>query len=128
MPIEVEDIEKGEDTQGNAQNNGQIVQDSPGNDQDTPEKVEATAPKKKGRPPGAKNKTKPPPPPVQTKKRSKVVVEPESESESEEAPTPPPSPATQRRSQWAAYRQKQVDAHQARQNHYTQALDKMLGF
>ena len=47
-------------------------------------------------------------------------------SESEEEP--PPSPATQRRNEWAAYRQKQVNAHQARSAHYTKALDKMLAF
>ena len=48
----------------------------------------------------------------------------ESESE-EEAPL---SPMSQRRAQWAAYRQAQVDAHQARTTHYSKALDRMLAF
>ena len=57
----------------------------------------------------------PPPPPSESEEESDV--------ESEEAP---PSPATQRRSQWAQYRQRQVDAHQARVAGYTNILDKML--
>jgi hypothetical protein len=58
-----------------------------------------------------------------------VVVESESEEEEEAAPaTPPPSPSTQRRNQWVAYRQRQVDQYQARQAHYTNVIDKMLGF
>jgi len=66
-----------------------------------------------------------------TRKKTVVAPPPPSESESEqeeEEESPPPSPSTQRRSQWAAYRQKQVDAHQARQTHYMRSVDKMLGF
>ena len=48
------------------------------------------------------------------------------ESESEE--DTPLSPMSQRRAQWAAYRQAQVDAHQARTSHYSRALDRMLAF
>ena len=48
------------------------------------------------------------------------------ESESEEET--PLSPTSQRRAQWAAYRQAQVDAHQARTAHYSKALDRMLAF
>ena len=48
------------------------------------------------------------------------------ESESEE--DTPLSPMSQRRAQWAAYRQAQVDAHQARTAHYSKALDRMLAF
>ena len=48
------------------------------------------------------------------------------ESESEEEV--PLSPMSQRRAQWAAYRQAQVDAHQARTAHYARALDRMLAF
>ena len=104
-----------------------------------------TAPKRRGRPPGSKNKPKPPaeevqdieevpkpkPPaqPVRLKRAvsRKVVVREESESESEDEP-PPLSPATQRKQQWAYYRRAQVEAHQARTDHYIRALDKMLGF
>jgi hypothetical protein len=90
------------------------------------------APKKRGRPAGAKNKAKVDDTPVtvQAKKKKAVVPPPppsESESESEE-PLPPPSPSTERRNQWTAYRQKQVDNYQARQAHYLKKLDKMLGF
>ena len=49
----------------------------------------------------------------------------ESESEEEEAEL---SPMSQRRAQWAAYRQAQVDAHQARVSHYSKALNRMLAF
>ena len=62
---------------------------------------------------------------VIVKRKPKMIVY---ISESEEEPTPPPSPGTQRKNEWAAYRQKQVDAHQARSAHYTKALDKMLAF
>ena len=93
--------------------------------------VDVPAKKTRGRPAGAKNKAKADVPPVtaQVKKKAKVVVAPPpvSESESEEEP-PPPSPSTQRRNQWAAYRQKQVDNYQLRQAHYSKKLDKMLGF
>ena len=58
----------------------------------------------------------------------KVVVKEESESESEEEPPPPPSPSAQRKELWANYRRSQVEAHQARTEHYTKALDKVLGF
>ena len=56
----------------------------------------------------------------------KRVPPPVYESESEEEP--PLSPMSQRRAQWAAYRQAQVDAHQARTSHYSKALDRMLAF
>ena len=123
----------------------------------------APAPKKRGRPPGSKNKPKPPSevvseavsevvsevapaaslPKVKAKPKAKPAAAPaesvrmkraapkrvpppvyESESE-EEAPL---SPMSQRRAQWAAYRQAQVDAHQARVSHYSKALDRMLAF
>ena len=58
----------------------------------------------------------------------KVVVKEESESDSEEEPPPPPSPTAQRKELWANYRRSQVEAHQARTEHYTKALDKVLGF
>jgi hypothetical protein len=104
--------------------------------------TEPAAPKKRGRPAGAKNKPKakaepaPPAPPApaaaaptksKTKKKA-VVVESESEEEAAAPVTPPPSPSTHRRNQWVAYRQRQVDQYQARQAHYTNVIDKMLGF
>jgi hypothetical protein len=78
------------------------------------EAPEAPKPKAKPKPATKKAKVAPPPP---------SESEEESDVESEEAP---PSPATQRRSQWAQYRQRQVDAHQARVAGYTNILDKML--
>ena len=129
MPIEVEDI-KPETAEPAAT---EPVTEAP-------EPVaEAPAPKKRGRPPGSKNKTKPvaeeppepapaPKPPARPKK-AKVVAPPPSESSEEEEDEPEPlSPATHRRAQWAEYRQRQVDAHQQQVQHYTRALDKMLGF
>ena len=57
-----------------------------------------------------------------------MVVQEESESEEEETENEPPSPATQRKKQWANYRRSQVEAHQARTEHYARALDKVLGY
>ena len=113
-----------------------------------PQEEEATpAPKRRGRPPGSKNKpkpqgevqdieeapkpkAKPPAEPVRMKRAvsRKVVIKEESESESEEEPPPPPSPSTQRKELWANYRRSQVEAHQARTEHYARALDKVLGY
>ena len=107
-----------------------------------PEAVDA-APKKRGRPPGSSNKPRVPEPaldapapvveaPKAKPKPKKVKLAPpppsESESEASEEDEPPPSPATQRRTQWAQYRQRQVDAHQQRITGYTNLLDKMLHF
>ena len=95
------------------------------------ETVDVPAKKTRGRPAGAKNKAKAadvPPVTAQVKKKAKVVVAPPPPSESESEEEPPPSPSTQRRNQWAAYRQKQVDNYQLRQAHYSKKLDKMLGF
>ena len=104
---------------------------------------EAPPPKRRGRPPGSKNKPKQPAEvqdieeapkakpaePVRMKRAvsRKVVIKEESESESEDEP-PPPSPSAQRKELWANYRRSQVEAHQARTEHYTKALDKVLGF
>ena len=101
------------------------------------------APKKRGQPPGSKNKPKPvpeepapapeePKPKSKPAKKAKIAPPPppsESGSEaSEEDESEPPSPATQRRTQWTQYRQRQVDAHQARVTGYKNILDKMLHF
>ena len=126
----------------------------------------APAPKKRGRPPGSKNKPKvaaqegvappqsaPQAPEVQrgaskpeaaesapVKKREAAKLPREAHAP-KRAPKPPPvyeseseeeeaelSPMSQRRAQWAAYRQAQVDAHQARVSHYSKALNRMLAF
>ena len=58
----------------------------------------------------------------------KVVIKEQSESESEDETPLPPSPSTQRRELWANYRRAQVEAHQARTDHYARALDKVLGY
>ena len=135
MPIEVEDI----------QPETQAIQAAEGATEAPPEPAvtEAPAPKRRGRPAGSKNKPKsvaeePPEPPDPVPKappaparvkKAKVVAPPPSESSEEEEDEPEPlSPATHRRAQWAEYRQRQVDAHQQQVQHYTRALDKMLGF
>ena len=75
-----------------------------------------------------KAKPKPPAEPVRMKRAgSRRVVVQESESEVSED-EPPPSLAAQRKEQWANYRRSQVEAHQARTEHYTRALDRVLGF
>ena len=83
MPIEVEDIQqispKNEEI---ATNSEEIPLEIP---LDVPVNVASeAAPKRRGRPPGSKNKPKPAkaPPPVQTQRRSRVVIQ-ESGSESE---------------------------------------------
>ena len=113
--------------------------------EEPPQQEEAPAPKRRGRPPGSKNKpkqqaevqdieeapkAKSPAEPVRMKRAvsRKVVIKEESESESEDETPPPPSPSTQRRELWANYRRSQVEAHQARTEHYARALDKVLGY
>ena len=135
MPVQVEDIIPEE-----------AAQEEAPPQEEAPQEEAPPAPKRRGRPPGSKNKPKPPagevqdieevpkpkpkPPaqPVRMKRAvsRKVVIREESESESEDEP--PPSPATQRKEQWANYRRAQVEAHQARTEHYTRALDRVLGF
>ena len=137
MPVQVVDIIPEEAAQ----------EEAPPQDEAPPQEEEAPpAPKRRGRPPGSKNKPKPPgevqdieeapkpkakPPaePVRMKRAisRKVVIKEESESEESED-EPPPSPSTQRKEQWATYRRSQVEAHQARTEHYTRALDRVLGF
>ena len=139
MPVQVEDIIPEE-----------AAQEAPPQEeaQEDAQEEAIPAPKRRGRPPGSKNKPKPPaeevqdieeapkekpkpnPPaqPVRMKRAArKVVVREESESESEDEPIPL-SPATQRKPPGASYRRAQVEAHQARTEHYTRALDRVLGF
>ena len=132
MPIEVEDIVPiVEETVNKTVEEESVVEES------VVDKtvVEVDAPKKRrpGRPAGAKNKPKSeaaPPVEQPKKKKAKIVVQapPPSESESEEEQPPPPSPSTQRKNQWSAYRQKQVDNFQARQAHYSKKLENLLGY
>ena len=79
--------------------------------------------------PRAKPKPKPPAEPVRMKRAAgrRVVIREDSESKISED-EPPPSPAAQRKEQWANYRRAEVEAHQSRTEHYTRALDRVLGF
>lgn len=140
MPVQVVDIAQEEEAaQERTPQEDEPAQEEP------PQQEEAPAPKRRGRPPGSKNKpkqqaevqdieeapkakAKSPAEPVRMKRAisRKVVICEELESESEDEP--PPSPATQRKEQWANYRRAQVEAHQARTEHYTRALDRVLGF
>ena len=143
MPVQVVDINPEEEA---AQEETPQQEEAPS--QEPAE--EAPPPKRKGRPPGSKNKpkqpaevqdieeapkpkAKPPAEPVRMKRAvsRKVVIKEESESESEDEPPPPPpppSPSAKRKEQWANYRRSQVEAHQARTEHYTRALDRVLGY
>ena len=142
MPVQIVDINPEEAAQEDAP-----AQEEAPAQQEMPAQEEAPPPKRRGRPPGSKNKpkpqgelqdieeapkpkAKPPAEPVRMKRAvsRKVVIKEESESESEEEPPPPPSPSAQRKELWANYRRSQVEAHQARTEHYTKALDKVLGF
>ena len=139
MPVQVVDIAQEEE----AAQESTPQEEEPA--QEEPQQEEAPAPKRRGRPPGSKNKpkqqaevqdieeaskAKPPAEPVRMKRAAsrKVVIKEESESESEDETPPPPSPSTQRRELWANYRRSQVEAHQARTEHYARALDKVLGY
>jgi len=142
MAIEVEDVVEELGATPSAEPE---MEDAKASQDDSAVKVkEATAEEKpkgkaRGRPPGSKNRPKAQPvaaeqeleeeedpQPVIVKRKPKKVPQIVYISESEEEA--PPSPATQRRNEWAAYRQKQINAHQARSAHYTKALDKMLAF
>ena len=139
MPVQVVDITQEEEAaQERTPQEEEPAQEEP------PQQEEAPAPKRRGRPPGSKNKPKQqaevqdieeapkamPAEPVRMKRAvsRKVVIKEESESESEDETPLPPSPSTQRRELWANYRRAQVEAHQARSDHYARALDKVLGY
>ena len=140
MPVQVVDINPEEEA---AQEETPQQEEAPAQEEPA---EEAPPPKRRGRPPGSKNKPKPqgelqdieeapkpkakPPAELVRMKRavSRKVVIKESESESEEEPPPPPSPSAQRKELWANYRRSQVEAHQARTEHYARALDKVLGY
>ena len=143
MPVQIVDINPEEA----AQEETPQQEEAPAQ-QEMPAQEEAPPPKRRGRPPGSKNKpkpqeelqdieeapkpkAKPPAEPVRMKRAvsRKVVIKEESESESELEPPPPPqSPTAQRKELWANYRRAQVEAHQARTEHCTRALDRVLGF
>ena len=152
MPIEVEDIAEPAPVATDESQGPGGVAERPAQEPleaEAPAQVGAVeqptpAPKKRGRPPGSKNKPKADPEepapvleapkakPKPAAKKVKVAPPPppseSEEDESEEDPEPPPSPATQRRAQWAHYRQRQVDAHQSRVAGYTRALEKCCTF
>ena len=125
MGIEFED----EGEEGATEVGIESTQDNTQEANTVPEEVERPKAKARGRPRGSKNRSKAPAEEeeeeVIVKRKPKKVVY---ISENEEEATPPPSPGTQRKNEWDAYRQKQVDAHQARTAHYTKSLDKMLAF
>ena len=150
MPVQVQDIiPEGQQEDGPQQAPPPAAEEAP--EQGVQEEA-PPASKRRGRPPGSRNRPKPPagevqdieevpkakpklksePPaePVRMKRAAsrRVVVQEESESEEEETEDEPPSPAAQRKEQWANYRRAQVEAHQARTEHYTRALDRVLGF
>ena len=137
MPVQVVDINPEEAAQ----------EEAPLQEEAPQEETPPPAPTRRGRPPGSKNKPKPqgevqdieeapkpkadpPAEPVRMKRAisRKVVIKEESESEESEDEPTPPSPSAQRKELWASYRRSQVVAHQARTEHYTKALDKVLGF
>ena len=139
MPVQVVDIAQEEEAaQERTPQEEEQAQEEP------PQQEEAPAPKRRGRPPGSKNKPKQqaevqdieeapkakPAEPVRMKRAvsRKVVIKEESESESEDETPLPPSPSTQRRELWANYRRAQVEAQPARSDHYARALDKVLGY
>ena len=139
MPVQVVDIAQEEEAaQERTPQEEEPAQEEP------PHQEEAPAPKRRGRPPGSKNKPKQqaevqdieeapkakPAEPVRMKRAvsRKVVVKEESESESEEEPPLAPNPSAQRKELWANYRRSQVEAPQARTEHYTSALDRVLGY
>ena len=144
MPVQVQDIIPEDAAQEEAPPREEAQEEAQ-------EEEAPPAPKRRGRPPGSKNKpkapaggvedieeapkmkpkpkAKPPAEPVRMKRATsrRVVIQEESESEESED-EPPPSPSAQRKAQWAQYRRAQVEAHQARTEHYTRALDRVLGF
>ena len=112
----------------------------------SPEEPPAAAPKKRGRPAGAKNKAKPattvstppvaeipdielPPPAPKAKARTKAKAKPKArvepvqyESESEEEPTP----RTARRNAWSAFREHQAFEHAARRDAFERRISMFM--
>ena len=87
--------------------------------------VQPTARRKKGRPPGSKNKE----PRKRSVKLEPVQAEPlEPVKEEEPVPTPDLSPVSRRRQMMQAMALKRREQQQAKIAHYTSLLDKRLGF
>ena len=135
MAIEVEDVgeELGATSPSPVGEDAKPSEDNAATEMTSEELEPQPKAKARGRPRGSKNRPKAPAVavPEELDEEEEVIVKRKPKkvvyiSESEEEP--PPSPGTQRRNEWAAYRQKQVNAHQARSAHYTKALDKMLAF
>ena len=117
----------------NTENNQEIIQD---NEEIMENIQEEPAPKKKGRPPGAKNKPKPQAAKPKPKPKAKVKKQPEYEEyESEEEELPPPrrrasQPAEVDRRQLAAevlglLQQQRYDQTTARRSHYASWFTNM---
>ena len=93
IPLEPqESLENDEEMQPTNQENSEVIQ---------------PAPKKRGRPAGAKNKPKPPA--AKAKAKAKVKAAPQYDSETEEDETPPPRP--QRRREQPALAPQELDRH-----------------
>ena len=148
MALEVVDI---------VENSAAAGQEEESDTMEPPVKEEAVAaPKRRGRPPGSRDKQprqRVPrvPAAMETKdieeapilKRSKkrtvtrdgassrrrvqVAVESDSpESASTEEQTPPPSPRTRRHQEWTTYLQHRASQHQEQVNHYARLFDQIL--
>ena len=114
-----------------------------------PEAAPEPAPKRRGRPPGSKNKPKAPAEPAEppstastaeasepsapapkrkakaAPRRPRVHVEPETEVYE---PTPPPTPRTAKRMAWQEYSQRRADEHRARVDAWSARLDRLLAY
>ena len=97
------------------------------------QEIEAPAPKKRGRPPAARNSTKaksaPPPPPKPKPKRKKAYVPPSPDSSEEEAPRARRAPELDRRALAAEVldllQDQRVSRGMARRNHYASWFQNM---
>ena len=157
MPIEVSDILPEATPEEVEDREEEVEEVAAPTQEEAKEETMAPAPKKRGRPPGSKNKQKPsnavvsevaqpepprPPPSAKANAKAKAKtkggvrflrvapkrVPLEESDESWDEHCARLSPMAQRRAQWAEYRQGQVNAHQARVSRYSKALDRMLAF
>jgi hypothetical protein len=131
----------------------EVMESAPTDVVEEPEPAAGAAPKKRGRPPGAKNKAKPPttvstppvapvapvvvaeqpeielPPPVpKAKAKTKAKPKPKArpvqyESESEEEQ---PTPRTARRNAWSAFREHQAFEHAARRDAFERRISMFM--
>ena len=128
------------------------AQDEPSHEPELPvQEPPPPAPRTRGRPASAKDKQprkrqaraqlawadeeeEPPPrpptrrsaPPKKSARRVRIVESASSASSAAEEEEEEPSPRTARHRQWAVYRQRKTDAHQANVNRYAALFDRML--